>query len=95
MLRNDEQWLALTDEFYTAAINGESWYHALEGLAAATGSAVGELICVGPRAAVPVNIMTNVEPGFHEAFVAAGGGDPDVNPRIATGMKAQIGRAHV
>lgn len=95
-MRNDEQWLALTDAFYSAAFDArgegkagvQAWHSALEGLARATGSSVGELICVGPNAAVPVNIMTNVDPGFHEAFVAAGGGDPDINPRIGAGMKA-------
>lgn len=93
-MRNDEHWLRLTDSFYSAAIGGsserQSWHAALEGLAEATGSSVGELICVGPNAAVPVNIMTNVEPGFHDAFVAAGGGDPTVNPRIGAGMKAPV-----
>ena len=90
MLRNDEQWLALTDEFYSAAIDGSRWYKALDGLARATGSSVGELICLGPDAAVPVNIMTNVDPGFHHEFVAAGGGDPAVNPRVNAGMKAPV-----
>lgn len=88
MIRSDEHWLAVTDAFHAAAVGSAGWYQALEGLAHGTGSQVGELICVGPDATVPINIMTNVDPGFHRAFVDCGGGDPQINPRVNAGMKA-------
>lgn len=88
MIRNDEHWLAVTDAFHEAAIDGTSWYSALEGLAQASGSQTGELIGIGVDAAIPINIMTNIDPGFHKAFAEARGGDPHVNPRVRAGMAA-------
>jgi DNA-binding CsgD family transcriptional regulator len=90
MIRDDEHWLAVTDAFHSAAIEGHGWYDALDGLAEATGSRIGELISIGVDSAVHLNLMTNVEPGFHEAFVEAGGGDPAINPRVSAGWKAPI-----
>lgn len=90
MLRNDEQWLAVTDAFHAAALDRSGWHPALEGLAQATGSQVGELICIGSDATVPINLMTGIDPGFQAAFVACGGGDPRINPRVAAGMKAPV-----
>lgn len=88
MLRDDEHWLAVTDAFYSAALSQQGWYQALEGLAEATGSANGELIGLGANAAVPFNIFTNIDPAFVADFVAVGGGDPDLNPRVKAGMSA-------
>jgi hypothetical protein len=36
MIRDDEHWGRLTESFYTAAVDGDGWYQALEGLAEAT-----------------------------------------------------------
>lgn len=88
MIQSDEHWLALTDAFYSAAIDGQSWYFALEGLAEATGSQTGELIGLGNQAAVPFNIVTNIDPDWAEQFVAHGGGDPGINPRVGLGSRA-------
>lgn len=88
MLRSDEHWLSLTDAFQAAAVNGTGWYAALAGLAEATGSQTGELISIGDDAAVPVNILTNIDPRFQEAFVLAGGGDPKINPRVRAGLQS-------
>jgi DNA-binding CsgD family transcriptional regulator len=88
MIRNEQHWLSLADAFHSAAIDGEGWYAALEGLAEATGSQIGELIGVGSKATVPFNIMTNIDPAFQREFVAAGGGDPTINPRVGAGMKS-------
>lgn len=88
MLRDDDHWLAVTDAFYSAALSRQGWYQALEGFAEATGSANGELIGLGANAAVPFNIFTNIDPAFVTDFVAAGGGDPALNPRVNAGMKA-------
>ena len=90
MIQNDEHWLALTDAFHGAAFGQHGWYGALEGLAEATGSQIGELITVGANAAVPINIMTNMDPDFNRAFIEAGGGDPAINPRVNAGMNAPI-----
>lgn len=89
MIRNDEQAIAVSDAFYSAALDG-SWYSALEGLAAATGSRIGELISVGSNATVPINIMTNIDPAAQQAFVDCGGGDPRINPRVNAGMNAPV-----
>ena len=88
MLRDDDHWLAVTDAFYSAALSQDGWYQALEGLAEATGSANGELIGLGANAAVPFNIFTNIDSAFVADFVAAGGGDPQLNPRVNAGIKA-------
>jgi DNA-binding CsgD family transcriptional regulator len=88
MLRSDEHWLEIADEFYSAAVDGTRWYPALEKLAAATGSRSGELITVGHNAAIPINLMTNVDPAIHVAADVCRIGDPAVNPRVNAGMHA-------
>ena len=88
MIRDDRHWAELTERFFTAAIDGTSWDAALAAVAAATGSRSGELIGIGSGGTLPFNVMTDVDPGMHEAFVACGGGDPAVNPRVAAGMRA-------
>lgn len=88
MLHNDEQWLSLADAFQSAAVTGNGWYAALDSLAKATGSRTGQLIHIGDDATVPLNIMTDLEPDCHEAFVSMGGGDPRINPRVRAGMAA-------
>lgn len=90
MLQSDEQWLAIADEFYAAAVDHSLWYSALAKLAFATGSKSGELISIGANADVPVNLMTNVDPALQDAFVACRGGDPAVNPRVAAGMRSPV-----
>lgn len=90
MLKSEEQWLAVTDAFHNAALDGDGWDGALEGLARATGSQGGQLICLGENAAIPINIMTGIDPAFHEDFVACGGGDPQINPRVGAGMQAPV-----
>lgn len=85
---SDETVLALSDAFHEAALQGAGWDKALDALARATGSKTGELIGLGADASVPFNIMTNIDPAFHAAFVAAGGGDPRINPRVMAGTKA-------
>jgi DNA-binding CsgD family transcriptional regulator len=90
MIRDDQHWFDLTDRFYAAAVDGTGWYEALDGLARATGSRSGELIGISRGGILPFNLMTNVDSGLHPAFVAGGGGDPAVNPRVAAGMGAPI-----
>lgn len=90
MIRNDEHWLGLADKFQAAGVSGTGWYEALADLAHATGSQHGQLICIGDDATVPIDILTDIDPAFHDAFVADGGGDPKVNPRVRAGMKAPL-----
>jgi DNA-binding CsgD family transcriptional regulator/PAS domain-containing protein len=90
MLRNDEHWLSLADQFQAAGVRGTGWYRALADLAEATGSRHGQLICIGDDATVPIDILTDVDPTFHDKFVAMGGGDPRINPRVRAGMNAPV-----
>lgn len=90
MLRTDEQWLAIADEFYDAAIDHARWHSALDKLARATGSRSGQLICVGNDSTVPLNVLTNVDPAAAEEFVACGGADPAINPRVKAGIEAPV-----
>lgn len=90
MIRNDDHWLSLTDAFRSAALGAQDWHPALEGLAQATGSRSGQLIGLGSNAAVPFNIITNLDPAFEEHFVMAGGGNPAINPRVKAGTGAPV-----
>jgi len=90
MLRDDEQWLAIADEFYNAAVDSNRWYGALEKLAAATGSRTGELITIGHDAVIPINILTNMDPGVHAAAAECRIGDPAINPRVNAGMTSPV-----
>jgi DNA-binding CsgD family transcriptional regulator len=90
MIHGEEQVIAVSDAFYAAALGRGSWYSALEGLAAATGSRVGQLISLGSNATVPINVMTNIDPAAHQAFLDCGGGDPRINPRVNAGASAPI-----
>lgn len=87
---DEDRILALADAFQTAALEGQGWYGALEALAEATGSQTGELIGLGSDAAVPFNLMTNIDPGFLTAFAAEGGGDPRINPYVRAGVAAPV-----
>lgn len=93
MIRDDAQWPALIEAFYAAALGengGDGWYNAIDAFARATGSSVGELVCIGPDVATPVNLFTNVDPGLYDALEAAGGLDPAFNPRIAAGLRTPV-----
>ena len=90
MLQSDEQWLAIADEFYNAAVDNSRWHGALERLAAATGSRTGELITIGHDAVVPINLMTNIDPALNVAAVECRIGDPAANPRVRAGMSSPV-----
>ncbi len=91
----DERVLCLADGFSHAAIQGRGWYEALDRFAKATGSTTGELIGIGSNAAIPFNIMTGIDPGFQVAFAEAGGGDPQINPRVQAGSRLPLLRSAV
>jgi DNA-binding CsgD family transcriptional regulator/PAS domain-containing protein len=86
MVRDDEQWLTLADQFQQAAIDGRTWYDAIAAFAAATGSEHGQLVCMASDGTMPLNLLTNVDPGLPAAFVEAGGSDPRINPRRRAGI---------
>lgn len=89
MLKNEDQWVELADAFANAALDGEGWYRALEMLGEATGSANGQLICLGPEA--PQNNIWTVDPAIAQAFYDEGFSDPRNNPRIRAGMASRPG----
>jgi DNA-binding CsgD family transcriptional regulator len=90
MHRNYEGLLSVIESFQNAALDGASWHGALRGLAHATGSRSGELIGLGSEATVPFNIVTDIDPSFVEDFVAIGGGDPRLNPRVRAGASTPV-----
>jgi DNA-binding CsgD family transcriptional regulator len=61
---------------------------ALASLAAITGSRSGQLIGLGHQAAVPFNWVTDMSSEQLQEFVAVGGGDPRINPRVRAGLAA-------
>lgn len=86
MIRDDEHWLRLADAFHAAAVDPDRWYGALSAFAAATGSQHGQLVCMGDDATMHFNLLTDVDPALPEAFLAAGGADPTINPRRRAGI---------
>jgi DNA-binding CsgD family transcriptional regulator len=86
MIRDDEHWLQLTDEFHAAALDPDRWHGALSAFAAATGSQHGQLMCMGDDATMSFNLLTDVDPDLPGAFLAAGGADPNINPRRRAGI---------
>lgn len=88
MIRDDEHWLKLTDNFNAAALGSSSWETALTELAEACGARSGQLVGFGSDAAVPFNLMTEIDPQIAIDFVAMNGGDPKVNPRVRAGLAA-------
>jgi len=80
--------LSVIDRFQAAALGADSWLDALDGFARATGSRTGQIIGLGSAAAVPFNWMTEMPPESAGDFLAAGGGDPRLNRRVALGSAA-------
>ncbi|MCR5875084.1 helix-turn-helix transcriptional regulator [Phenylobacterium sp. J426] len=87
MIRNDDHWVSVVDAFGDAALGGD-WLQALEALGDACGAERGELIGVGADRALPFNWMSRIdmEP-INAELTAIGGGHPDVNPRVARGIR--------
>jgi DNA-binding CsgD family transcriptional regulator len=86
MLRSDERWLALADSFHAAALGGQSWDTALQGLADATGSRSAQLVGVDSSTSVVFNTITNVDP-FVPKFIAE---TTDINPRVKVANTAPL-----
>jgi DNA-binding CsgD family transcriptional regulator len=84
-MTDDEDLMMLADAFHAAAVDGEGWYEALASLAQATGSRHGQLVCM-TEGGDSLNLLTDVDPALPQAFVAAGGMDPSLNPRRRAGL---------
>lgn len=85
MISDESDLLSVIDRFQSAALGEATWLEALEGVARATGSRTGQIIGLGSQAAVPFNWMTEMPDEASEDFLEAGGGDPQVNRRVALG----------
>lgn len=91
MLNTNDQWVLIADAFADAALSGDGWHFALNGLASATGSTDGQLIGIGADIAVPFNIWT-INPEIAIEFDQLGFSAPELNPRVRAGMTAGVGR---
>lgn len=76
--------------FGQAGIGADSWRHALQALSLATGSRGGQMIGLGGANAVPFNYTPELPEDAAEEFLAVGGGDPKINPRVRAGMRAPV-----
>ena len=81
---------AVAEQFQLAGLGSLPWEDAIEGLADLTGSMTGELIGLGADAAVPFNLISGHGPEVAAEFVAAGGGDPNVNSRVRIGTRIGV-----
>lgn len=87
-LGEQERVEAAIASFRQTALADGPWLEALSALAQATGANHGQIIGIGPHGTVPFNWVSDAPPALLEEFVAAGGGDPRVNPRIRAGLTA-------
>ncbi|WP_157138901.1 helix-turn-helix transcriptional regulator [Asticcacaulis biprosthecium] len=88
---NDAAVTAAIESFRSASLGptaGGSWVEALENLATATNSQVGQLIGLGDHAAIPFNWMTGLPAEAGAEFLMAGGGDSRINSRVRIGARA-------
>ncbi|MFE8073288.1 LuxR C-terminal-related transcriptional regulator [Marinobacteraceae bacterium S3BR75-40.1] len=90
MIRDDVDFLALTDAFYSAAVEGNGWQEALQALADASDSRSGQLLGIGHDWLLPFNVVTEPNSEALDVVEHAGGHDPAFNPRVAAGMAAPL-----
>lgn len=76
-IQSNEHWLSLIDCFQSAALGERTWAHALQGLAAATGSQSAQLIGRTSDLAVLFNVVADADP----AFVKLSEDLQSINPR--------------
>lgn len=85
---DDKGWLALVDRFVAAPFTETGWHDALSGLSEATGSRSTQLIGYGSGQAPFFNCMADPEADRFGPFLVAGGGSPDINPRLMVGLNS-------
>ncbi len=90
MIDNEQRWHALTDSIHSAGLGTLPWQTALESLAEATGSRLGQLLVLGPDATMPLNILSGVEPDAIGQAEDYGVADPQINPRVMAGLAAPV-----
>jgi DNA-binding CsgD family transcriptional regulator len=73
----------LADAILSAPFEAGGWGLALKKLASATSSARTQLVAFGGPSTIPLNWVTDPEPGFIEEFPLIDGGSPTVNWRVA------------
>jgi DNA-binding CsgD family transcriptional regulator/PAS domain-containing protein len=71
--------------FLSAPFSTDGWNTALKHLATATCSRSAQLIAFGSDREIPLNWVTDPEPGFIEEFQLMDGGNPELNWRVASG----------
>ena len=74
--------------FFDAALEPERWPEALQAMAEATGSTHGQLIGIGGPAVTPFNCVTDAPRGIPDTFEEIDGHSPEVNFRVAAGLRA-------
>lgn len=82
----DRNLLDLTDRFMAAALDQGLWMDALQAVADLTGSSHAQLIGIGGAAAVPFNLVTNLDEAPLREFLAIDGGSPDINYRVKASL---------
>lgn len=78
--------LDLSDRFMAAALDQDLWLDALQVLADLTGSTHAQLIGLGAAAAVPFNLVTNLDEAPLREFIEIDGGSPDINYRVKASL---------
>lgn len=74
---------SLADAILSAPFEAGGWDRALKRLATETRSGRSQLVAFGGPSTIPLNWVTDPEPGFIEEFPLINGGSPEVNWRVA------------
>jgi DNA-binding CsgD family transcriptional regulator len=85
----------LIEGFQTAAFDDAAWAPAVRSLASATGSRLGQIIGLSSARSIAFNWAPDAPDSLVNEFVAANGGDPDVNPRVKAGARSPLLRSIV
>lgn len=88
LIANDEHLRSVADLFSAAALDGD-WPAALSAMARAVGAQHGELIGLGPEAAV-FSYWTGFDPACLKEWTSIGGFAPAANPRVAMGGRLPL-----
>lgn len=90
MKNTDESLLRSVEGFYDAAMGAVSWNEALESLAAATGSRIGQLVGLGPEIGIQFNWMSGEGAGLGAELFNTHADDPAINPFVRGGSECPV-----
>lgn len=90
MALSDEDLFPVVDAFSAAAVGAEDWRAALGRLAEATGSEAGQLIGYGGLERDPFMWVSDPDPSWLERAAEYGATDPNINPRLAVGLRTPV-----